>query len=371
MNTIRSMAGRISSRSLSGAKRRVPGSLLKAFLCVWLVAGLLLACGPGAALAASLTVKDSLGRSVEIALPVQRIVCLNSDTLEVMRTLKAEDRIVGVFSEMVRESEFWGGLTGRPKVGSWRDPDIEAIAALKPDLVIAYSWNPGSLLERQMAPFDIQVLRLDLYKAASLEKEVQVLGRLLQREKEAARFCDWHRQRLGAIRERIAGISRRPAVYLESYSDYHAAGPNSGGHEMCVAAGGRNITADLAIPYPRVTAEWVVSQNPEVIVKAASYGNGYSLKNAAPFNRRREALLQRPAWGHITAVASGNVHVMDSSIWTGPRAVVGITYLAQWFYPGLFADLDPEAVHKEYLETFQGIAHHGVFVSDDRSGAGR
>jgi len=296
---------------------------------------------------------------------------MNSDTVEVIRTLDAEDRVVGVFSEIVREPEFWGALADRPKVGSWRDPDVEAIAALKPDLVIAYTRNPGPILERKMAPFGIQVLRLDLYKVAALEREVLVLGRLLERDKEAARFCAWHHQRLGAIQERIAQTDRRPSVYMESYTDYHAVGPSSGGHEMCVLAGGRNIAAVLAIPYPRVTAEWVVSQNPEVIVKPAVYGNGYSLKDAAPFNKRREALLGRPVWGHIAAVTSGNVHVLDSSIWTGPRAIIGIAYLARWFHSKLFSDLDPEALHKEYLETFQGVAYHGVFVSDYPGGAGR
>jgi iron complex transport system substrate-binding protein len=138
---------------------------------------------------------------------------------------------------------------------------------------------------------------------------------------------------------------------------------------MCVLAGGRNIAAGLSIPYPRVTPEWVVSENPEVIVKAAAYGNGYALKDGAPFNRRRDAILRRKAWRHIAAVASGNVHVMDSAIWTGPRAIIGIAYMVRWIHPVLFFDLNPGVLHREYLETFQGVPYRGAFVSDSLAGA--
>ena len=316
-------------------------------------------------------IEDSSGKTIQVSLPVSRVVALNSDTLEVLRTLKAEDTVVGVFSEIVREREFWGDLAERTKIGSWRDPDMEAIATLDPDLVIAYTRNPGPVLEQKMALFGIQVLRLDFYKVDTMEREVQVLGQLLKRQEEAARFCEWHRRYLEMIRDGIARTERRPAVYIESYSDYHAAGLGSGGNEMCALAGGRNIAAELAVPYPRVTPEWVVSRNPEVIVKAASNRNAFISSDPAPLNQRREVLLNRPVWRHIAAVSSGNVHVMNSAVWTGPRAIIGIAHMVRWFHPALFPDLDPEALHGEYLENFQGVAYRGVFVSDDLRKAGR
>ena len=299
---------------------RRPGRPAGTFPIRLLAAALLSMVWPGFAHSAAMTVKDALGRSVQVALPVKRVVVLNSDTLEILRALRATDIVAGVFSEIIHERQFWGELAARPKVGSWRNPDMEAIAGLQPGLVIAYGRNPGPLLERKMALFGIQVLRLDLYKVNTLEREVQVLGRMLERQKEAARFCEWYRRHLEPIREKTARTRRHTSVYIESYTDYHAAGPGSGGHEMCVLAGGSNIAGELAIPYPRVTPEWVVSRNPEAIVKAASYGNGYMSVSTEQFNKRRDAIVKRPAWDHISAVASGNVHVVDSAIWTGPRA---------------------------------------------------
>ncbi len=318
----------------------------------------------GVARAETVTVEDCLGRAMEVRLPVRRLVALNSDIVEVARSLKAQDRIVGVFSQIEREAEFWGDLARLPKVGSWRDPDPEAVAALAPDLVVAYGRNPGRAFEDKAAALGFQVLRLNLYEIDTLEREVRLLGRLLDRKQEAGRFCAWHRRHLSMIASRLKKAPGRPAVYVESYSDYHAAGPGSGGSRMCVFSGGRNIAADLQITYPQITPEWVVSRNPEVIIKAASYGNGYSRSDAVEFNKRRDAILARPAWHHIPAVARGRVHVMDASIWTGPRAVIGMAYICRWLHPEFFRDLDPEDLHREYLETFQGVPYKGVYVSE-------
>lgn len=336
----------------------------KIVLLGWLAVALTLCCNVDSARSESMTVVDALGRSVPISLPIRRIVALNSDALEVLRILKAKDRVVGVFSKIVREPGFWGELAALPKVGGWQNPDPETIAGLEPDLVLAYGRNPGQDMEQKLAMLEIPFLRLDFHKIESLEKEIRTLGHLLGRQAEATTFCDWHHQRLEIIRQKLSTVSERRLVFIESYGDYVAAGPGSGGNEMCVLAGGNNIAASLAIPFPHVTPEWVVSQNPQVIIKAAGHGNGYDAKDSTPFNRRRDAILARPAWHLIAAVTNRNVHVMDSAIWTGPRAFVGIAWMARWSYPGLFRDLDPEEWHKTYLQTFQDMAYRGVYVSD-------
>lgn len=315
------------------------------------------------AVAETVTVEDCLGREVVVRLPVHRIVALNSDVVEILRTIKAQALIVAVFSQIEKEREFWGALSSLPKVGSWRDADLEAIADLSPDLIVCYGSSPGQIFEDKAAALGIQVLRLDFYQIDTMEREVRLLGQLLERTKEAEHFCTWHRHCLQMIAARLEQAPRWPTAYVESYTDYNAAGPASGAHRMCVLSGGRNIAADLAIPYPLVTPEWVVSQDPEVIIKVASYGNGYAQTLSDEFNLRRDAIMARPAWHHISAVKSGRVHVMDSSIWTGPRAVIGMAFMARWLHPDRFQDMDPEHLHREYLETFQGMPYKGVYVS--------
>ncbi len=342
---------------------RIFDLLSKVLLIGCLAAGFVLNCCMAPAFGASIAVIDALGRTVRIPLPVRRIVSLNSDALEVLCILKAKGLVVGVDSHVARESRFWGDLAKKPKVGRWSEPNLEKIASLVPDLVVAYSRWPGQVLEKKMGSFKIPVLRLDCYKINTLEREVSVLGRILNRQKEASRFCKWQHLYIKKIHKKIARITRHTTVYVESYTDFVSCGPDSGGDEMCALAGGHNIATGLSLPYPRVTPEWVVSRNPDVIIKAAAYANGYSLKSPKPLNMRRDAILKRPAFSHVKAVKTGNVHVLDSSIWSGPRAIIGCAYMARWFYPKLFSDLNAEALHKEYFETFLGIPYQGIYVS--------
>ena len=58
----------------------------------------------------------------------------------------------------------------------------------------------------------------------------------------------------------------------------------------------------------------------------------------------------------------GQVYVVSIEIYTGPRAPVGVLYFAKWLYPQLFADLDPEAVHREFLSRFHGLEAKGAWV---------
>nr|WP_321468491.1 ABC transporter substrate-binding protein [uncultured Desulfobulbus sp.] len=313
----------------------------------------------------ALNVIDATGKTVLIPQPVRRIVAINSDCLEVLRILKAEDRVVGVFSDIVGEAPFWGELAHRPKVGKWNELNLEVIAALAPDLIIAYGGNPDASVENKLRQLGVVMLRLDFYRIATLESEVQILGQVLGKEEEAKRFTDWHHSQFAKIRAAVAASSERPEVYLENYTDLQTVGPGSGGHVMCELAGGRSISSSSSIPFPRVTPEWVVAMNPEVVIKAFAQGNGYAQKDASPYNLLRAAIMHRPAWPHIRAVAQGRVHVIDGAIWTGPRAIIGIAYLASWLHPEMRPSISPETLHREYLQLFHGLSYQGVYVSAD------
>ena len=151
--------------------------------------------------------------------------------------------------------------------------------------------------------------------------------------------------------------------------------------QMIHAAGGRNIAADLVPPRKSVTVspEWVVAQNPDIIIKSVSTsGKGKSVSTSGdvgPYERDdpkllkdvRDAILNRPGFSEITAVKEGRVYVgPDWQLFVSPKNVVVTAYMAKWFHPELFKDLDPKAIHQEYLNKFMRIDYdldrHGAFV---------
>ena len=310
----------------------------------------------------TIVVTDARGRSVKVPLPAARLVLLNSDALEVVGALGAMDRVAGV-SQAVAADPFWRDRLGETQIiGRWNAPNYEIVAALSPSAVIAYAHQPGDELERKLAPFGIPVVRLDFYKINTLKREVATLGRILQREEAAARLIEWYRHAELSIEERVRDCPVRPSVYIESYSDYHTAGPGSGAHEMCILAGGRNIAEKFTIPYSEITGEWILSQQPDVIVKAANITGGSPTDALRQLSELHQKIAMRPAWGRLRAVQEGRVHVMASDIWTGPRAIIGIAYMAAWIYPERFRGVDPEALHRRYCEAFQGATYEGCYA---------
>ena len=310
----------------------------------------------------SISIQDATGRIVEVRLPVKKLVVLTSDALEVIRALKAEDLVVGINTGIAKEPLFWPGLKDKPAVGSWRGPNYELIVELNPDIVIGYARHPGQDMEKKLVPLGITVIRLDFYKMRSMVKEIETLGRILEKEKRARQFIDWYQEKLNLIARESMPLINRPDVYVESYSKYHTTGPGSGAHEICVLAGGHNIASNFSIPYPEITPEWVLAKNPHVIIKATALGNCYAMIDPDPLKSVRDKIMARPAWDNIRAVQDGKVYMVASDIWTGPRAIIGISYMAKWFHPEVFKFLDPEKLHREYLEKFQGIKYQGVYV---------
>ncbi|GAB6888032.1 iron ABC transporter substrate-binding protein [Desulfothermus okinawensis JCM 13304] len=347
MNTIKPLAGYVCSKLLIVIS-------LFLFTCIWNITSF----------AKTIKVIDCLGRKIEISLPIKRIVVLNSDALEVVRLLNAEDLVVGVYSKITKEPEFWGNLVNLPKVGNWNSANFEKIAILNPDLVIAYGTNPGPELDTKLKTLHISLLRLNFYKINTFKKELITISNILDKKREAKKFLEWYEKKLKFVKNKLLNTKNRPKVYVESYNDYIASGPGSGADEMCSIAGGYNIGREFNIPYPHVSPEWIVSQDPEIIIKPASWGKGYSRKSKDFFNKIKNNIINRPGFFLTKAVKNNRVYVIDSSIWCGPEAIIGIGYLVKWFYPTLFQKFDPSLWHKEYLERFQKIPYKGYYVSN-------
>jgi iron complex transport system substrate-binding protein len=106
-----------------------------------------------------------------------------------------------------------------------------------------------------------------------------------------------------------------------------------------------------------VDSEWVLKENPDVIVKSLAPSSG-----SAGWNSTEEAagILQkyiegRPGWSNLDAVKNNRIYLISTEIAWGPDAIVGDAYYAKWLNPTL--DIDPEKIYKEYLEQFMGLEY--------------
>ncbi len=92
-----------------------------------------------------------------------------------------------------------------------------------------------------------------------------------------------------------------------------------------------------------------------------------SPRSAQEMRALRDDIMSRPELADMGNVRTGRVYLIGASgTWTNPKYLIGLSYLKGWFHPGLFEDMDPEAIHHEYLGGFRELNYtlskHGVFV---------
>jgi len=317
-----------------------------------------------------ISVIDEIGKTVNIKEPLNRIVVCHAMFAEVMKSLGADDKIVGIPTYMENYTTFYPVLSKLATVGGASTPDTEAIVSLKPDLVIVYG-NWAANLEtdlKSVAP----VLRLTYRPFSTTDQDIMMLGYIVGKNEEASQLIDFYQKPLMLIKERVSSLAedKKPRVYLE-YSDYRTNSEGSGTHEMLLMAGGRNIASGIDTDpngVPFIDPEWVVKENPEIIMRRALKADascGYDEDNTTQMKALREKILNRPELANITAVKDGRVYCFSSDISTGLSYWLGIVYMAKILHPDIFADLDPVAIHQEYLTRFQrldfNLDEHGVF----------
>src|SRR5258708_841396 len=175
------------------------------------------------------------------------------------------DRVVGVtrFCRYPPEAQL------KPKIGDYTSPNLEAIASLKPDLVIIQT-NPVHLADR-LAKLKLRVLEINQDNIAAIYKSIHDVGAATGTEHTATQLSDKILDGLGKIRTRVAGLPRVRMMFVIGRSPNRldglvVCGRASHLSEVIEIAGGENVFRDAMAPYPEVSLEEVMARNPEVIV---------------------------------------------------------------------------------------------------------
>ncbi|MCW7072984.1 MAG: ABC transporter substrate-binding protein [Methanophagales archaeon] len=320
------------------------------------------------------TITTATGENVTIYKPLRRLVVLNTDIAEAIRVLGARGRIVGISDTIAKRSDYFPVISKKPVVGTWKEIDPEAVLRLEPDAVFAYGRWPGPEYIEDKLPSTITVIRLDFFKPEELREGMKTLGYLLEEEANASKYLNWHDKYVREIEDKVSAIpeDEKPVVFLDksnvdSISERKTYSKGTAMHQLCELAGGRNIAviAELEGSYPAIETEKILEQNPDVIVGLSRKG-GYRIDDESGLEEEYKRIVELPGFNNIRAVADERVYLIDGSIAFGSAYPVGLAYMAKWLHPDLLKDLDPQAIHQEYIDKFCGmdfnVRRHGVFV---------
>ena len=240
---------------------------------------------------AEVSAVDDSGATLRLAQPAKRIVTLAPHLAEAVFAAGAGDRLVGV----VEFSDFPEAVKKLPKVGGYSRLDLEAIAALKPDLIIG--WASGN------APAHMDKLRaLGFPVYISQPNQIGDVANEIERLAILAGTASAGRAAAARFRDRLADLEKRYSsrpVVRTFYQIWKEPLMTIGGKQIISSAirlcGGENVFAALETLAPTVSVEAVIAANPEAIVASGM--------DAA----RPEWLDDWKRWPTIAAVARGNL----------------------------------------------------------------
>ena len=261
--------------------------------------------------APAIQVTDDRGRTVTLPRQPQRIVSLLPSLTEAVCALDQCHRMVGVD----RYSNWPEAITRLPQVGGGLDPNIEAIVALRPDVVLMATSSRASA---RLESLGVAVVALEPKTHADVQRVLGKIGQVLA-VPDAQRV--WRRidAAVEAAAQSVPPAARGARVYFEVNRGPYGAGTSSFIGETLTRLGARNILPAALGPFPKLNPEYVVRADPDLIMVGA---------------RSVEGLTERPGWSSLRALREHRLCVFppedaDVLVRPGPRMAEGARIMAR------------------------------------------
>lgn len=243
------------------------------------------------------------GRNVTVTLPQppRRIVSVLPSLTETVCELGECGRLVGVD----RYSNFPAHVRKLPQVGGGVDPNIEAIVALRPDLVLMSVSSRG--VDR-LESLGLKVVALQANNSADAHRVMETIGQILE-VKDVPRIWRNIEAGVSAAAQSLPPEAKNLRVYFEVNRGPYGAGESSFIGEMMIRLGLKNVLPRELGPFPKLNPEYVVRANPDIIMIG---------------ERNAQGLEQRPGWNAIRAIRDRRICIFtpeesDVLVRPGPR----------------------------------------------------
>jgi iron complex transport system substrate-binding protein len=258
-----------------------------------------------------------------------RIVSLTPALTEILFAVGAGDRVVGVTDYCDYPPE----AKTRTKVGGYVNPSIEAVVALKPDLVVV---SPGPGNRDAALAMRRAGLRVEVVQAETLDESlaaIDAVAGMTGNATEGKALVERIRSRLAAVSQRVAALPRVAALFCLQVDPIIAAGKGTLPSELLEIAGGRNVVTEPR--YPRLGLEAVVAGKPELILQSR-------MDAPAPGEQGAESAFWE-RWPQIPAVAKKRVVVLSGglALRPGPRVADAAEELVAIVHPEARATSPP------------------------------
>ena len=258
-----------------------------------------------------------------------RIVSVAPNLTEILYALGQGEAIVGVTAD----SDYPPQALDKPRIGTFWQPNIEAIIALKPTLVITLGFAQQKSLVQRLERMGYPCLTNDIWTVNDLFVAIDTLGKATASENQAQELIADFQRRIQQLEEALKNRQRPRVLWVVQREPLRVAGRDTFINELIELAGGENALGSTLHKYPPIGAEQVIASRPEVVMEP-------TMVEGDPDRQRDQALAYWQRYDNIPAVANGRIHIIDGDIVSrlGPRLVEGIETIARCLHPQILGD---------------------------------
>jgi iron complex transport system substrate-binding protein len=260
---------------------------------------------------------------------VDRLVSMAPNITEILFALGLGEKVVAVSND----SDYPPEAKDRKKVGTFWQPNIEAVIAARPDLIVTLGFSQQRNLAQRLKRIGYSSLTVNIEKISELFEAIEKIGEATGRQLQAHALVTHLRKKLDNLSALIRKEGRVRVLYIVQREPLRVAGRDTFINEMLELAGGENAIGPTVHKYPPIGAEQVIACGAEVIIEPVM-----GQKSLA--RQRDRAIQYWSRFKNVPAVKNQQVYVIDADTVSrlGPRLYEGTEKIARCLRPELFTN---------------------------------
>jgi iron complex transport system substrate-binding protein len=258
-----------------------------------------------------------------------RIVSMTPNLTEVLFALGLDEQVAGV----TQDSDYPTAAAEKPAVGTFWQPNIEAVVALKPDLVVTLGFEQQRSLAQRLTRIGCRCLMLDIWTVDDLCNAITAVADATGSQLQAERLLGDMNRRIAAIENKVSGRDKVKVLWVVQREPFRVAGSDTFINELIELAGGENAIGPTIDKYPAIGGEQIVASAPQVIIEPAMTGGDLNAQRAGAVSYWRR-------YPNVPAVAGDRIYVIDGDLVSrlGPRLCDAIEVIAKCLRPQVFGE---------------------------------
>ena len=261
------------------------------------------------------------------AKPAQRIITCSPNLTEIAYALDLGDKIIGVASE----SDWPADANKKPKMGSFWQPNTEAIIAARPDLVICETFLQHKEIAETLKRSGVNVLSLRIESIDELYSAIENIGRAADCNDKAKELVSKIKNEISQIKDKVSKAQKVKVLWAVQTEPLRVVGVKTFLNEIIDIAGGQNVIPPTGDQYPSIGTETIMTCDAEIILQSAM----------GTEDLRKQQESAEKFWSkfvNIPAVKNKKIYVIpaDTVLRLGPRLPDGARMVAKCLHPELF-----------------------------------